>query len=58
MKKLSFAAAVLAPAAALACPMCAERADGRLATYLLVAALLAVPYTLGAVVVRIVKNLD
>ena len=58
MKKLSFTAAVLAPAVALACPMCAERADGKLATYLLVAALLAVPYTLGAVVVRIVKNLE
>jgi hypothetical protein len=56
--RLSAAAAVFVPALALACPMCAERVDGnRLITYGLIAALLAVPYTLGAVIVRTVKKM-
>jgi hypothetical protein len=53
------AAAALVRAATWACPMCAERGDpNRLATFALLAGLLAVPYVLGVVVVRIVRKLE
>jgi hypothetical protein len=39
--------------------MCAERGDpNRLATFALIAGLLAVPYVLGVVVVRIVRRME
>lgn len=59
MKRAWALAWALAPAAALACPMCAERGDAhRLATYALIAAFISVPYAVGAVVVRLVRGLD
>jgi hypothetical protein len=39
--------------------MCAERGDpNRVATFALLAGLLAVPYVLGVVVVRIVRKME
>jgi hypothetical protein len=59
VKRVVAASAACLPAAAWACPMCAERGDpNRLATFALLAGLLAVPYALGLVVVRIVRKLE
>jgi hypothetical protein len=59
VRRFLAAAAALAPSAALACPMCAERGDpNRVATFALLGGLLAVPYVIGIVVVRIVRKLE
>ena len=59
MKRAVAASAALVPALTWACPMCAERGDpNRVATFALLAGLLAVPYVLGVVVVRIVRKME
>jgi hypothetical protein len=51
-------AALLAPAAALACPACASREGPGAAVLGLVGALIAVPYLIAAVTIRVVRRLE
>lgn len=51
-------AASLVPDLADACPACATREAGAVDTLVLVAALVAAPYVIAVVVVRIVRRLD
>ncbi len=55
---LTSAVFVLDPAAALACPACATRDSAGLAAYSLVAGMVAVPYAISIVVLRVIRNLD
>jgi hypothetical protein len=49
---------VLAPAAVWACPACATRADPGSGTALLVGGLIAVPYAVAVVAIKIIRRLD
>ena len=55
---LAAAAAVLAPAIALACPACAAREAPGNGVLTLVGALIAVPYLVGAVAIKVIRNLE
>jgi hypothetical protein len=48
----------LAPAAAVACPACAAREGPGAAVLGLVGALIAVPYLIAAVTIRVVRRLE
>jgi hypothetical protein len=50
--------ALLAPGAALACPACASREGPGAGVLGLVAALIAVPYLVAAVTIRVVRRLE
>ncbi len=50
--------ASLAPAAALACPACAAREGPGGGVLALVGALIAVPYLVAAVAIKVIRNLE
>jgi hypothetical protein len=50
--------ALLAPGAALACPACAAREGPGNGVLALVGALIAVPYLVAAVTIRVVRKLE
>jgi hypothetical protein len=52
------ALAALAPATALACPACASREGPGTGVLVLVGALIAVPYLVAAVAIRVVRKLE
>jgi hypothetical protein len=52
------AAMVLMPAAAWACPACATRSGYGSATALLIGGLIAAPYAVAVVVLKIIRRLD
>ena len=49
---------VAIPAAAIACPACATRDSGGGATLALLAAMMAVPYGVAVVAIRVVRRLE
>jgi hypothetical protein len=51
-------AVLLSPAVAWACPACATREGPGAATFALIAAMIAVPYAVSAVVLKIIRRLD
>jgi hypothetical protein len=50
--------ALLAPAAAWACPACATRESPGAATLALVGAMIALPYGVAAVALKIIRRLE
>ena len=58
MKWVAALAAVLAPVAAWACPACATRSGPGAGTLALVAGMIAVPYAVAVVAVKIIRRLD
>jgi hypothetical protein len=52
------AAVVLAPAAAWACPACATRSGPGAGTLVLVGAMIALPYAVVAVALKIIRKLE
>lgn len=46
------------PAAAWACPSCATREGPGLGVFMLIGAMIAVPYAVTAVVLRVIRRLD
>jgi hypothetical protein len=50
-------AALLAPATALACPSCALHAPAGAGMYTLIGAMIAVPYAVGAVALKVIRRL-
>lgn len=57
MKGVLAAALVLVPAAAIACPACATREDAGLGMLALVGIMIAVPYVVAAVALRVIRRL-
>jgi hypothetical protein len=49
---------VLAPAAAWACPSCATRGAPGAGTFLLLAGMIAVPYAVAVIAVKVIRKLD
>jgi hypothetical protein len=50
--------ALLGPASALACPACAARDAPGSGVLVLVGALIAVPYLVAAVAIKVIRNLE
>jgi hypothetical protein len=48
---------VLAPSAAWACPSCAREAPGS-GTWVLLGAMIAVPYAVAVIVLKVIRKLD
>ncbi len=55
---LAAAAVFLASRMAEACPACATREAAGLGTYALVGAMIAVPYIVSVVAIRVIRGLD
>ena len=49
---------VLAPGAAWACPSCATRGAPGPGTFLLLAGMIAIPYAVAVVAVKVIRKLD
>jgi hypothetical protein len=49
---------LLAPAAAWACPSCATRTGPGASTLLLIAGMIAVPYAVAYVALKVIRKLD
>jgi hypothetical protein len=58
VKTLFAAAAALAPATAWACPACATRAGYGAGTFVLIGVLIAAPYAVAAVALKVIRRLD
>lgn len=58
MRSLLATVIALAPATAWACPSCAMRSGPGLETLALVAGMIAVPYAVAVVAVKVIRNLD
>ena len=52
------AAVTLLPFAAIACPACAGRDPGGSGTWILLAAMIGVPYAVGAVAWKVIRSVD
>jgi hypothetical protein len=54
----AFIVTFAAPPLALACPTCATRSGPGLGVFLMIAGLVAVPYGVAAVAIRLVRQID
>jgi hypothetical protein len=49
---------VLAPGVALACPSCATRESGGATLFVLLAGMIAVPYVIAAITIKVFRKLE
>jgi hypothetical protein len=58
VRALAAALVTLAPAAAWACPACATRTGPGAATLALLAGMIAVPYAVAVIALKVIRKLD